>query len=358
MKKHTQPLKLVEVFGSHRQIGQQIGESCTDQVTHGVEVARNLLESVSGKLKLTWEGACFQSRKYLHFAQEYYPQYVEELVGIAEAAGVNFEDVMVANTIEELTDDALHLEKCTSMAVNQERTLSGHVLLAHNEDWEKKDEDVVYLVSARPEDEQPFLAITYGALLPNVGFNSAGIGQACDSVYPNDIRIGIPRLFVSRAVLGMSTLTDSIRAVQVAQRAAGYNHLIAHESGELYNIEASAQQVAYLYSKDGYLVHTNHYQTPNMQEIEVDPQGLVSSRMRCFRAERLLSLMRLHTIDSLQTILRDHVNYPYSICCHIDELDREDQVKTICSLIMDLTDRKLYIAWGSPCQNEYATYQL
>ena len=43
--------------------------------------------------------------------------------------------------------------------------------------------------------------MTYGGLLPNVGFNAYGIAQLIDSVYPNDSRIGIPRLVVSRAVL-------------------------------------------------------------------------------------------------------------------------------------------------------------
>ena len=104
--------------------------------------------------------------------------------GIAEGANVTFDDVMTLNAMEAVTMDALHLTRCTSFAVNEERTADGHVLLAHNEDWVPEDENDVYVISAKPQDEPPFLAMTYGGLLPNVGFNAYGIAQLIDSGLP------------------------------------------------------------------------------------------------------------------------------------------------------------------------------
>ncbi len=46
------------------------------------------------------------------------------------------------------------------------------------------------------------------------------------------------------------------------------NHLIAHESGELYNVEVSARKFGILYAHDNFIVHTNHYLDVNMQAIE------------------------------------------------------------------------------------------
>ena len=88
---------------------------------------------------------------------------------------------------------------------------------------------------ASPDDEPPWLAMTYGGLLPNIGFNAEGIAQCCDTVYPNDTRIGIPRVIVSRAVLAARNLSGAIRSALVPKRAAGYNHLLVHEIGELYS---------------------------------------------------------------------------------------------------------------------------
>lgn len=356
---HKEAPLMVRVSGTHRQMGQQIGEACKEKVVRSIENARILLEGTYDSLQLTWESAQIQSRKYLPFAQERYPKYVDELAGIAEGAGVGFDDVVVVNAMEAVTMDALHLTKCTSFAVNEDRTSDGHVLVAHNEDWLPEDEDGVYLIHATPNDEPPFIAMTYGALLPNIGFNAYGIAQCCDSVYPSDSRIGVPRVVVSRAVLAARAPDEAIRSMLIPQRAAGYNHLLAHESGELYNVEVSARRFAIMGSEDGSLVHTNHFLDFNMQSVENEPDELICTRVRYFRAKRLLERTAKHSIKTLQAIQRDHLNYPSSICNHaendIDPLDRE---KTINALIMDLTARVLYLSWGNPCQNHYHSFHL
>ncbi len=356
---HNTPPPLIEVSGTNREMGKQIGEAAREQVQHSVANAHILIDQSYNTLELTWAGANIQARKYLPFAEERYPQYVDELRGIAEGANVSFDDLMVVNAMEAVTMDALHLTRCTSFAINELRTADGHVLLAHNEDWIPEDENDVYVISAKPNDEPPFLAMTYGGLLPNVGFNAYGIAQAIDSVYPNDSRIGIPRLVVARAVLASRRISGALGRTLVSHRAAGYNHLIAHESGEMYSVEVSARRFDILHGTDGYITHTNHYLSPTMKEIEKDPEELISSRVRYFRANRLLRENSTHTIKTLQSIQKDHVNLPNSICNHniagIDPMDRES---TITAFVVDLTAREMHIAWGNPCQNIYHTYHL
>lgn len=355
----SKSLPFIKVYGSHYQMGCQIGEACREQVNHSIEDAKVLLKEAYEQLQLTWEGAQIQSRKYLPFAEERYPQYVDEMKGIAEGASVSFDDVVVVNAMEAVTMDALHLTKCTSMAVSQERTANGNVLVAHNEDWVPEDEQDVFMIHAKPVDEPPFLAMTYGALLPNIGLNACGIAQCCDSVYPGDSRIGIPRVIVSRAVLSARTPGQAIRHMLIPHRAAGYNHLLVHESGEMYNVEVSARRFAVLGSQDGILVHTNHYLDPQMQAVELDSDELVATRIRYHRALRLLKQIPLHTTKTLQAIQKDHINHPDSICNHADNdenpLDRE---KTITALVLDLTKRQISATWGNPCTNAYTTYQL
>jgi isopenicillin-N N-acyltransferase-like protein len=356
---HPNPPPLVRVSGSHREMGRQIGEACRKQVQHGIENGRKLVADAYEQLELTWEGAQIQARKYLPFAQERYPQYVDELMGIAEGANVAFEDICVINAMEAVTMDALHLTGCTSIAVNDDHTADGHVLLAHNEDWVPEDEEDVFIVHAKPKHDPPFLGMTYGGLLPNIGFNAYGIAQLCDSVYPNDSRIGSPRTVVSRAVLASKTPDDAIRRALSPQRAAGYNHVLAHESGELYSVEVSARRFAILYGEDGFIVHTNNYLSETMQELEREPEELIASRVRYHRALRLIKREKIHTIKTLQAIQRDHVNFSNSICNHAvnvnNPLDRE---KTVNAIVIDLTTREMHIAWGNPCKNPYHTYHL
>lgn len=356
---HTTIPPLVRVGGTHYEIGYQIGQACKQQILHSIENARMLLEAAYHDLELSWDGAQIQARKYLPFAQERYPKYMDELNGIADGADLACEEIAVVNAMEGVAVDALHLTKCTSLAVNDDRTSDGHILLAHNEDWLPEDEQDVYIVHASPEDEPAFLGMTYGALLPNIGFNSAGIAQLCDTVYPSDSRIGIPRVIVSRAVLGARSMAEAIRYVLVPQRAAGYNHVLVDENGEMYSVEVSARKFALLYGQDGYIVHTNHYLDAKMQAIELEPDELIGTRLRYFRATRLIKRFEKHTIKTLETIQRDHLNYPNSICNHYtDSIVPLDREKTISAMIIDLTARALHIAWGNPCTNDYHTYYL
>jgi isopenicillin-N N-acyltransferase like protein len=356
---HPDSPPFIKLKGSHREMGRQLGEACHEQVIHSLENARALIDNAYDELQLTWDGAKIQASKYVPFTQERYPQYMQEITGISEGADVPLDDLSVLIGMEAVTMDALHLTKCTSMAVNGDRTADGHVLVAHNEDWLPEDEQDTIIIHATPDEEPPFLAMSYGGLLPNIGFNAAGIAQCCDSVYPNDSRIGIPRVVVSRAVLGSTSPEKAMRHMLVPHRAAGYNHLLVHESGEIYNVEVSARRFAIQYAQDGSLVHTNHYLDSRMREIEEDPDELIATRVRYFRAQRLLSCTPTHTVKSLQLIQRDHINYPNSICNHLDMTrDPLNREKTINALIMDLTSKTMHIAWGNPCENPYHTFHL
>jgi isopenicillin-N N-acyltransferase-like protein len=355
---HPEPPPLIRVSGTHREMGRQIGEACRPQIEHSVQNARILLESAYEQLELTWEGAIIQSRKYMPFAQERFPQYVDELVGIAEGANVTPDDIFVVNAMEAVTRDALHLTSCTSMAVSEQRTADGHILAAHNEDWVPEDENDVYIVHAKPKNEPPFLAMTYGGLQANVGFNAYGIAQLIDTVTPSDSRIGIPRVVLSRAVLAAKIPSEAIQKCIIPQRAAGYNHLLVHESGEIYSVEVSARHFDVLYAHDGYMVHTNHYLSAQMQEIEEEPEHLIASRVQYFRASRLLRQTERHTIKTLQKIQKDHVDFPNSVCNHATEGDPLDREKTINAMVIDLTAREMHFAWGNPCRNSYHTFHL
>jgi isopenicillin-N N-acyltransferase-like protein len=124
------------------------------------------------------------------------------------------------------------------------------------------------------------------------------------------------------------------------------------------SIRRSIQAFAILYAEDGIIVHTNHYRS-KMQQIEYEPDELVGTRLRYFRAMRQLRRSPAHTIKTIQTIQRDHLNFPNSICNHsTDDIEPLDRVKTINAMIIDLTSRAMHITWGNPCENAYHTFHL
>lgn len=64
-------------------------------------------------------------------------------------------------------------------------------------------------------------------------------------------------------------------------------------------------------------------------------------------------------LRDIQALLADHAGYPSSICRHPDP-EREEifRLETVCSLLMNLQERKLFVAFGNPCQTPYTEYGI
>jgi isopenicillin-N N-acyltransferase-like protein len=352
----SRTLSTIEIKGNPRQRGRQQGEGARPQILRALARYR---ETLPQAINMTWKEGLREARKFLPYSEEAFPHFVEELRGIAEGANVAFEEVWTLNCYEGLTESRQQMWGCTCVAVRDECTANGHVLLAHNEDWTSVDRDDVYLVRAGPDDGPAFVGMTYGPLLVNIGLNAEGIGVAINSVYPTDVRVGVPRVLCSRAVLNAHTIGEAIRACVPKLRAGGYSYLLADSNGELYSVETSATTHDIVYGEEGWLVHTNHYLSPKMQALE-EPGTYAGSHVRLNRARRLLQAqLGAVTVESLQTLLRDHVNWPNSICMHEDPADPpHEREQTLVSLVMDLTERVMWAAPGPPCEGEYVAYRL
>jgi isopenicillin-N N-acyltransferase-like protein len=356
MAENKKMLPLIEIRGDPHSRGRQQGEGARAQCLAAVARYRQVLPSA---LNMSWAEASREARKFLPYGEETCPDFVQELRGIAQGAGLPFDEVWTLNCYEGLTEARQQVWGCTCLAVGDDQTADGHVLLAHNEDWSSVDREHVYLVRAEPERGPAFMGMTYGPLLVNIGLNAEGIGVAINSVYPTDGRVGVPRVLCSRGVLEARTIGQAIRACVPKLRAGGYSYLLADPHGELYSVETSATTHDIEYGEAGWLAHANHYLSAKMQALE-EPGTYAGSHVRLNRARRLLrAQLGAVTVDSLQMLLRDHVNYPNSICVHEDPDDPpHERELTLASLVMDLTERVMWAAPGPPCQGTFSAYRL
>ncbi len=351
----SERMLIIEVAGSPRERGRQQGEGARAQVRSMLGFYKEVLPLAAG---LEWSDGLREARKYLPYGEEAFPDFVEELRGVAEGAGVPFLEAWTVNCYEAL----VHTEQswgCTCVAVRDDLTAGGHVLIGHNEDWHSRDRDHVYLVQSRPDDGVPFIGLTYGPLLVNVGMNAAGIGVAINSVFPADVRVGVPRVLCSRSILAAQTIGQAIRACMPPLRAGGYNYLLADQNGEVYNVETAAAAHDILYGEEGWAAHANHYLSSKMRKLET-PGRYAGSHVRFNRARRLLKAqLGSVSVESLQGLLRDHVNYPDAICSHEDPAEPpHERGQTVASLVMDLTDRTMWAALGPPCEHVFVPYRL
>lgn len=85
----------------------------------------------------------------------------------------------------------------------------------------------------------------------------------------------------------------------------------------------------------------------------------IQSHVRYFRARWLVKREDRHSVENLESIRQDHVNFSRAICNHsVDGNDALDRGMTCSTMVIDWTARDTHIAWGNPCENPYHTYYL
>jgi isopenicillin-N N-acyltransferase-like protein len=341
------PIPVIKVSGKHREVGQQIGEKMGPTLQRMVHRFReNLPRGVN------WADMLHHGQLYLEHSRAVYPQYVQELEGIAEAATVPLDELFLG-MCEELWEPIAWTRGCTDFAARGRATLDGSTLLAHTNDLSPETEGDLVILRVQAGDEPEFLGVSPGGLAYSAGFNAAGIGLTGNEVSCNDIRPGVPRLLAVRAILAARRLEEAMDACLLPQRASSYNNLIADADGEVYCMEGSATDCEPIYIEQDILAHANHYVSPAMRRFEADRTEIGGSVIRHNRAMRLLRENYGQLSPELfRKLLADHANYPGSICKHgIDTV-------TVFSLIISLNERRAWIGRGRPCRTTYVEHVL
>ena len=162
---------------------------------------------------------------------------------------------------------------------------------------------------------------------------------------------------MGRGILNTDSLSQAIKKVMNARVRVSFNFLIAHRDGEAIDLEVSPVDVGFLHPEEGILTHSNHFiaLTNRADLIDTLKAVIPDTLLRAHRARQLLEPDNGHIdVSNFQRVFRDHFSYPNSICRHADTRDEEtQQLATLSSAIMDLTERAFYLTEGSPCRNEY-----
>jgi isopenicillin-N N-acyltransferase-like protein len=348
------PIPVIRVSGTHREVGQAIGQRMKPQIQHMMERTREDLPP-----GVSWAEMLQIAQLCLAYTRAIYPQLVEELEGIAEGAALPFDEIFLG-ICEELWEPAARHSRgldtskgCTDFAARGLATVDGSTLLAHTNDLAPDAERDLIILRVQAGEEPEFLGVSVGGLGISAGFNAAGIGLTGNEVSCNDIRPGVPRLLIVRAILAARRLEEAMNACLLPDRASNYNNIIADPNGEVYSMEGSATDCEPIYIDGDILAHANHYVTSAMRRFEADRGAIGGSIIRHNRAMRLLreNYGKLSP-ELFQKLLADHANYPGSICKHAGN------TVTVFSIIINLNELRTWIGRGHPCETTYVEHTL
>jgi len=338
------PIPVIRVEGTHREAGRQVGEATA--------------QAVRDRVGLLGDAALRAAEPYRRVTAEELPWVVDELDGVAEAAGVDPLAVF-ACSVEEIYDlypgaTAEVGTGCSDMVARAPASRDGKLWVGHNNDLSAEEERDVVAVEWRVAGDPVVFTIGIEPWL-SVGFNSAGLALTGNEVSPNDNRVGIPRLLQVRDIVRRPTLDDAVASALHPRRASSYNNVLSHRDGGVVNVEGSATDAELVRpSAEGTLAHTNHYVTERMKAYEADTEYAARSEVRYRRALSWLAPGGI-TPDLMRAALSDHENGPDSLCRHPQA---GSQTKTIFWCIANVTDGKLLYGRGNPCDSTEQRYEF
>jgi isopenicillin-N N-acyltransferase-like protein len=359
-------LPVVELDGEPFDQGRQHGLALRDQIRNNLVVYydRFLREG-----HLDADEVRSRAARYAPVLERY-PAYFQAVRGVAEASGEDLLDLVMLNVRYELLYYQYSVipvggpDGCTSFGVLPSASANGHLLIGENWDWIPEVQGAV--LHARDSDAVETLCFTEAGIVGGkIGLNSAGLGLAINGLLSTDddwSSLDKPFHVRCHEILHSSTLDAAAAIVSRTRRACSANFVLAQAPDRLVNIEAApGTTCSYGAGGGGTLAHTNHFLEPTHLGVSEPPfsERRPQSHTRLARMRELLDARRPLAVADVQACLRDHDNYPDSICRHEHPDDPpEEACPTVVSAVMDLPERKLWLTAGPPCEHVYTEYHL
>lgn len=352
---------VITVGGSPYARGQLYGSQARDRVRLSITSYAELFHAVAG---WDWRRVTAEAERFLSAIEDFAPEYVEELAGIADGAEVARVDVLAINVRTEILYSA-RVRTALAAPVPSECTAfasvssDGQVLVGQNWDWMPFARDTVVVLQAVPDSGPAFVTVAEAGLLAKFGVNSTGLAVMTNALACSEDRAdeGVPYHVMLRALLDCETTAEALARLDQATRASSANYLLADSTGSIVDVEARPGGPDSLHRLEpdgrGTLLHTNHFTSPSFEGVDYADLVETTSHVRLQRLDHVVGAESTD-LEAFAAALSDHTNYPNSVCRHPDRsLPVAEQTETVASVLIDLTGKSARLSEGPPCQQGY-----
>ncbi len=349
-------LPCLRLSGNHRSIGRALGEQARERVQAHLEVALAAL-AADGLSRARVNDLALEYRPFVRDAA---PGLDEEVVGLAEGAGLTVGEAYALQLRAELRERARRRDpECSCFVALSPATRDRRPLLAQNADLPAAYRELLLVVELTPPAGPPVLMVTAAGQVSYLGVNGAGLAVGAAFVTCPGWRPGFPRYLLTRVALRERRAADAVAAVTRLARASSRALLLVDAGGEGEAVELTPSDQALLPAEEGVLAHTNHFLAPRLQREErLAGQALRNSQARLARLRELLHAEAgALDVAACQRILRDREGPPHALCRAPGDAPGEE-VATVVSLVAEPVARRLWVAPGPPHQHAYQDHEL
>ncbi|MBI1853795.1 MAG: hypothetical protein HYR85_25955 [Planctomycetes bacterium] len=194
-------------------------------------------------------------------------RYCTEMHALADAAGLSYDQVLVANTFLDLKE----VPRCSTIAVRGKATRDGRVMLGRNLDFPSLGvaQNFTRLLAYRPKGYRSFVAVGWPGLAGVLtGVNRDGLALAVMEVYDGgSTSSGTPYIFLFRQILEeCGTTKEAIALLRKSRITTSNNLILADKSGAIAVAEIGPKEVFVREPTEDAVYSCNHFQrdTPNV----------------------------------------------------------------------------------------------
>ena len=368
------PIHHIRVAGTARQRGVSIGELSEKKIQHSLSTYERLFSLCD----ISWTQAVEKSSQFVKAVDAISPDYIIELEGVAEGAGVDFESLLALNSRTEIlpsnflskamasSDSASFtnntsplpntLNECTSLAVTGDEK---NYWLAQNWDWCGLQRQAMCVVESHPDAGGSHITVTEAGMLAKIGINSHGLAITLNILRSerDGISEGVPVHFLLRALLDCQNVEEAISLVSSLSFCSSSNVMVQDATGKIASFELSPYGVKILEPDNNVLCHTNHFLDNALTSYDVGRPGNDSTINRLSRAQ---SYADAHMSESdIKQMLCDQNDGLESICRFADPTHPEiAQIETVTAVIMNTSKKTLSVSGAQPSMSDFKTYSL
>ena len=351
-----EPIPILLTGGNPHERGRQHGELARDRIALSVERYMERFQHFAG---LSTGEVRTVAAEFAPLIRAYDPELLAEIEGVAAGAGFATEELLAVNCRSEIMFRT-PLPECTSFGLQPEATADGHVYVGQNWDWAPDIKETLILLVIEQPPKPTVVLLDEAGMIGRMGLNASGIGLATNTLISEQRQLGVPYNILLRGILNQTCMADAIGVLVRPERALAANYLIADAGGQTIDIEASPVHIDSLTPAGGIITHGNHFEGARLTGRDLSAERFPDSLYRsCRLRDRLTAHTGALTVDYIQEALRDQFGKPHAIARDADlNQDRFDQLETVASIIIDVTQRRFWLAAGAPDRYAYFEFEL
>jgi isopenicillin-N N-acyltransferase-like protein len=370
----AEPFPLIELSGPPRERGRQYGRAAAARIRLGLEHYTAQL----GAVAFSWAAVRELVHGYLPKIEAFEPAYVEEMRGIADGAGVEFEAIVLLNARTEVLKSAQRAasgggvgpapipgddDGCTGVVVLPEAARGRSLIHAQNWDWKVECAETAVVLRILRDDGPDLLTFTEAGGLARSGLNAAGIAITANYLESDrDYRqVGVPLALIRRKVLESEHLALAMRAVYVTPKSAANNMIVSHAGGVAIDFECAPDETFQVLPEGGLLVHANHWVSP-VALATLRDTGIANTPDSLYRDLRVRGLLAPHigglTRESVKAALFDDFAAPWSVCRPPRRSLGNTLTATVAMIVMEPAAGVLEAAPLPALNRRFTTYGL